>query len=1089
MRVVSNVTLAEAFKARALAGESVLIVPLGSSTEQFVAPMKAFGKNHYFQFSDGTSEFLVVSRDPRELYKPLLNLEIGDVRIERDQIVVDVTHDEGPVVQMAELRYGRPYVAIVGTPGDRHLSFPIADFSAEIHVGTVVSLDVTFEVEDAGTFRVSHLVPFIEVDALLRRPARALRSAQGYLRVYHEGLDDHRLELLASLIADGELPARLIEPFGDATGAPMETRTVSGVPFATVDARGHRFLLTHPKAGLIDSLPPQRALEIAETSSWRAPEARLAKLRKRAKREVALTAFGVLGYERYSRTKFRMRGITRRPTPYRRYVNALGSRQVRPATMLLEGFNGNEFAGSLLALARAMTRAHPEVELYVAARDVPAVDAKLARAGVKASVVPYGLEQYHDRLLDCAYLVTDTTFPRYVLKQPGQVMINVWHGTPLKAMGRQIRTNPLALANSQRNFLMCDAVLLSNEHTIETMGRDYMVPPGILRPFPAARNEWFFDQEHRGGVRAELGVGPDETLVLWMPTWRGTGNTMDDVAANVALFERMARVRQRLGSGVRFFAKPHQLVSASVDVAELGFEELDPAMDTYEVAAAADALLTDYSSIMFDFGLSGRPIVLDLFDREEYAAQRGFCLDPGELPVLTARDEEELVAVLQDLPDSADHGQLNSRFNPHDCADAGLRLAEEILGMLPSTGSSRPFSPDERPSVLLYPGTMLTNGITASFLNLLSNLDHSRFHFVALLPAALIRGAGIENLGKVLDAGIDYIASPAGTIITNDEAEVWDRFLMRLPLDAEQDAALTALMIREARRFFHDYRFDHVVHFTGYDALIARLFVVMDATRHTWVHNNMREELLLRNNFNERAVLDLYDASATIAVVSEGVRDKLVAEYFTPEVLPRVTVVHNTVDSGSVIERSAATEDYLTPELEDLLSDPNRIRFVNIARFSPEKGQVRLLEAFEAICERNPDRQFELFVIGGHGNARSALDDLRALSPRHDRIHFFENINPMPILARSDLFVLSSYYEGLPMVFFEALALDVPILSTRIPGPEAFLESGYGHVVDNSTEGLIEGMQRFVDGRLSPPTGSLEEFNRQAVAEFMAILG
>ena len=278
--------------------------------------------------------------------------------------------------------------------------------------------------------------------------------------------------------------------------------------------------------------------------------------------------------------------------------------------------------------------------------------------------------------------------------------------------------------------------------------------------------------------------------------------------------------------------------------------------------------------------------------------------------------------------------------------------------------------------------------------------------------------------------------------------------------------------------------------FAGYEAFIAKFMgalTLRGSVLHTWVHNDMRREQELRRNFNEQILMECYRRSSTVNVVSEPVAARLLDGYFPADVAARVRVVHNTSDSAAVIALAKADVPYMTPDLRRLLDDPAVVRFVNIGRFSPEKDQPRLVEAFDTVSASHPDRATALFLIGGPGNSREALLARIASSPYRDRIHVFEGINPHPILSRCDLFVLSSHYEGLPMVFFEALALDVPILSTAIPGPKEFLEQGYGSTCPDSVEGLVLGMGDFLAGRLPPPTKSLEDYNRKAMSEFEGI--
>ena len=95
----------------------------------------------------------------------------------------------------------------------------------------------------------------------------------------------------------------------------------------------------------------------------------------------------------------------------------------------------------------------------------------------------------------------------------------------------------------------------------------------------------------------------------------------------------------------------------------------------------------------------------------------------------------------------------------------------------------------------------------------------------------------------------------------------------------------------------------------------------------------------------------------------------------------------------------------------------------------------------------------------------------------------------MPILKQSDLFVLSSYYEGLPMVIQEADSIGLPIISTDIKGPHDFMGQYGGYLVPNTEEGIYEGMEAFARGEVHPMHVNYDERNKIAFEQFLALCG
>ena len=171
-------------------------------------------------------------------------------------------------------------------------------------------------------------------------------------------------------------------------------------------------------------------------------------------------------------------------------------------------------------------------------------------------------------------------------------------------------------------------------------------------------------------------------------------------------------------------------------------------------------------------------------------------------------------------------------------------------------------------------------------------------------------------------------------------------------------------------------------------------------------------------------------------------------------------------------------------ELNNILKS-NAFKIINIARFSVEKGLDRLIEAFKKFNIENPNSY--LIIIGGYGNL---YQDILSKADETNNVVIIKSMkNPMSVLNKCDLFVLSSFYEGLPMTIMEALILNKPVISTDIPSVRKFLGEGYGFLVDNSEEGILQGLLDYKNGKLnSLKKFDAEKFNEQALQEFYDII-
>jgi len=145
---------------------------------------------------------------------------------------------------------------------------------------------------------------------------------------------------------------------------------------------------------------------------------------------------------------------------------------------------------------------------------------------------------------------------------------------------------------------------------------------------------------------------------------------------------------------------------------------------------------------------------------------------------------------------------------------------------------------------------------------------------------------------------------------------------------------------------------------------------------------------------------------------------------------------------------------------EDIIGS-NNLSFVTMGRLSPEKDHEKLLYAFSKFLEKYPASQ--LYIIGSGPLEEYLVGLADQLGIAGSATFCGQLVNPFPVLVACDAFVLSSNYEG-QMVLLEALALGLPVIATDIVGNRSVLGSNYGDIVDNSVEGLVQGMQLVANG-------------------------
>ncbi|MFE6595199.1 CDP-glycerol glycerophosphotransferase family protein [Streptomyces sp. NPDC057781] len=303
-------------------------------------------------------------------------------------------------------------------------------------------------------------------------------------------------------------------------------------------------------------------------------------------------------------------------------------------------------------------------------------------------VVP-GTRRYWEVLARAKYLVNNVNFPDTVVKRPGTVHVQTHHGTPLKRMGLDQMPYPAAARGLDFQALLervdkWDYSVSANSHSTRMWQRAYPSRHTSLdHGYP--RNDVYYTAgaaEVRA-VRERLGIAPGHRAVLYAPTHR-------DYEAGWTPRLDLAALADRLGEETVLLVRAHYFYeTATSPLAGLrrtgriiDVSSYDP---VEELCLAADALVTDYSSIMFDYANLDRPIVIHADDWETYRTTRGVYFDlMAEAPGPVARDQAELTDILttdawRDERAAKARAAFRRRFCEYDDGRAAERVVRRVF--------------------------------------------------------------------------------------------------------------------------------------------------------------------------------------------------------------------------------------------------------------------------------------------------------------------------------------------------------------------------------------------------------------------------
>jgi len=278
------------------------------------------------------------------------------------------------------------------------------------------------------------------------------------------------------------------------------------------------------------------------------------------------------------------------------------------------------------------------------------------RAGFPADVrtVRHGSPESVAALESADLVVGNTHIEIEWDKRPGSTYLQLWHGTPLKTVHRDVRWAP----PGRLDWLELDIArwdyLLSPSPASTPRLRSAFRWGGEVLELGYPRNDVLrrpVVDEVRARTRASLGLADDETAVLYAPTFRDRMLTDPTSALHLAL--DLPRLTAELGPRVRVLTRAHYFMTDRLERSVVpGVLDVSWHPDMAELYAAADVLVTDYSSSMFDFAVTGKPLIFYTYDLETYRdVDRGFYFELEPVaPGPVVRTQDELTAALSDLP-------------------------------------------------------------------------------------------------------------------------------------------------------------------------------------------------------------------------------------------------------------------------------------------------------------------------------------------------------------------------------------------------------------------------------------------------------
>ena len=342
--------------------------------------------------------------------------------------------------------------------------------------------------------------------------------------------------------------------------------------------------------------------------------------------------------------------------------------------VFLESFYGQSASDNPLGIARTLRRMRPDVTRYWSV-----VDGSVAIPEGDIRLIEGSREWWRVRGAARVLIVNDWLRKRY-RRRSHQHVLQTWHGTMLKRLaldrsGVGLRTR-IAVRRESRRW---DALLAQNAYSARIFRSAYAFERGTWdEGYP--RNDRLVSGADASRIRTAVGIPDGARVVLYAPTWRDDRTEMVD-------YLDLTSFGRELGDDHVLLVRGHsRTLRYGRDLEADRLIDVTSYPNVADLLEVSDVLVTDYSSVMFDFAATGRPIIFFTPDLAHYSSDlRGFYFDLlAEAPGPVVRTREELLDAIADAEVARERyrqqaARWRERFTPLDDGDAGRRVVQRMI--------------------------------------------------------------------------------------------------------------------------------------------------------------------------------------------------------------------------------------------------------------------------------------------------------------------------------------------------------------------------------------------------------------------------
>lgn len=374
---------------------------------------------------------------------------------------------------------------------------------------------------------------------------------------------------------------------------------------------------------------------------------------------------------------------------YKIAFEVIGKLPAKKNLVVFESFLGKQYSCNPRAIYEYMKENYPDYDMYwsIDPRNASTFEGK----GLK-TVRRFSIEWLF-KMARAKYWVSNSRLPMWIPKPNHTIYLQTWHGTPLKRLAADMDEVHMPGTDTEKykkNFLneasRWDYLISPNRYSSDIFKRAFGFEKDMIESgYP--RNDYLYNHNDTitiAEIKKRLKLPLDKKVVLYAPTWRdneyyGRGKYKFNLQLD------LEQMQQKLGNDYIILLRMHYLIAENLDISSFSDFAFDVShhTDITELYIISDLLITDYSSVFFDYANLKRPMIFFVYDIESYRdTLRGFYFDfENQAPGPLVKTTEEVISHIQHQEqfDNANFEDFQQKFCYLESGQSSKRVVEKVF--------------------------------------------------------------------------------------------------------------------------------------------------------------------------------------------------------------------------------------------------------------------------------------------------------------------------------------------------------------------------------------------------------------------------